>query len=64
VIGKVYYSSKVAAVHTENDISLHCFIDCKPVLIWRKQVFWVVAPHGWVLVSKECTTSIFRGMRL
>ena len=60
----VYYSSKVAALPTENDIALHNFINCKPVFIWRKQVFWVVTLHGWVLFSKECTASIFRGMRL
>jgi hypothetical protein len=43
------------------------FICWKPVFVLRKQIFWVVAPCGWVIASRRFegnATIIFRVMML
>jgi hypothetical protein len=45
-------SAKNAALPTENGRALKDFINCKPVFVWKKQVFWVVAPYDWVFFPK------------
>jgi hypothetical protein len=56
---------KLAALPTGNDTTLKDVISCKPVFVLRKQVFGVVAPCVWEIVSdvsKKPIVFIFRVM--
>jgi hypothetical protein len=46
-------SGKDAALPTGNDTALKDFVSCKPVFVLKKQVFWIVAPCGWVSDSRN-----------
>jgi len=46
-------SGKDAALPSENDPALKDVVSCKPVFVLKKQVFWIVAPFGWVSDSRN-----------
>ena len=57
---KDYYSERYGQVWREalslpggSDKALKDFVSCKPVFALRKQVFWVVAPCGWLIASRR-----------
>ena len=43
----------LAALPIGNDTKLKDIVNCKPVFIFRNQVFWVVALCGWVIASRR-----------